>query len=544
MTLFSQNQDIKENMQRRSFLKFFTFLFTFFSFRLSSSNNNEKILFNHGVASGDPTNTNVIIWTRITKISNTSINVNWEISDDKNFQKIISSGKAKALAYKDFTVKVDVRIPKKYNGTQIFYRFICNNYFSPVGSTITLPIHNPDLFNIAFCSCSNYPAGFFNAYKEIAKNKDIDLVLHLGDYLYEYEKDGYASENSNELNRVSIPSNELISLKDYRLRHAQYKTDQDLQLLHKNKPMIVVWDDHEFTNNTWKSGAENHSINEGSFLSRKINALKAYYEWMPIRESNNKTNIWRSFEVGNLFQLLMLDTRLISRDKQLDINNFFADGVFDYESYKKALKKPRKLLGNKQFNWIKNTLDKKYKWSIFGQQILIGPQYLPDALKKIDKSSVPEYMHIYLQLAGKKLPWNTDQWDGYPKEREKFYKIIQNSQSNIILAGDTHSSWLSNLYDLKENFIGIEIGAPSISSPNGVDLFGDYANQIDNQYLDENDNLIYTNSSFKGYALLSLQKESARVVYKYVSTVKSADYKNFESPVFDIKHNQPIKINT
>ncbi|MDC1150268.1 alkaline phosphatase D family protein [Gammaproteobacteria bacterium] len=530
-------------MQRRSFLKFFTFLLTFFSFKLSSSNNKEKILFNHGVASGDPTNTNVIIWTRISKISNTSVNVNWEISDNKNFKKIISSGKTKASAHKDFTIKVDARIPEKYNGSQIFYRFVCNNYFSPVGSTITLPIDNPDLFNIAFCSCSNYPAGFFNAYKEMAKNKDIDLVLHLGDYLYEYDKDGYASENSNELNRVSIPSDEIISLNDYRLRHAQYKTDQDLQLLHKNKPMIVVWDDHEFTNDTWKSGAQNHSRDEGNFLSRKINALKAYYEWMPIRESGNKTNIWRSFEVGNLFQLLMLDTRLISRDKQLDINDFYTDGVFDYESYKKALKKPRKLLGNKQFSWIKNTLDKKYKWSIFGQQILIGPQYLPDALKKIDKSLIPEYMHIYLQLAGKKLPWNTDQWDGYPKEREKFYKIIQNSQSNIILAGDTHSSWLSNLYDAKENFIGIEIGAPSISSPNGVDLFGDYANQIDNQYLDENDNLIYTNSSFKGYALLSLNKESARVVYKYVSTVKSVDYKNIESPAFDIQHNQPIKIN-
>ena len=251
-------------MQRRSFLKLLSFLLTTFSFKLNSSNNNEKIFFNHGVASGDPTNTNVIIWTRITKVSKSSINVNWQISDDKNFQKIIASGKTKALAYKDFTVKVDAEIPKKYNGTQIFYRFICNNYYSPIGSTITLPIYNPDLFNIAFCSCSNYPAGFFNAYKEIANNQDINLVLHLGDYLYEYDKDGYASENSKELNRVSIPTNELISLKDYRLRHAQYKTDNDLQLLHKNKPMIVVWDDHEFTNDTWKSGAENHSRDEGN----------------------------------------------------------------------------------------------------------------------------------------------------------------------------------------------------------------------------------------------------------------------------------------
>ena len=158
-------------MQRRSFLKFFTFLLTSLSFRVSSNNNNEKISFNHGVASGDPTNTNVIIWTRVTKVSNKSINVNWEISDDINFLKIIHSGTTKTSAHKDFTVKVDAKIPKKYNGTQIFYRFICNNNFSPVGSTITLPIYNPHLFNIAFCSCSNYPDGFFNAYKEMAKNK-------------------------------------------------------------------------------------------------------------------------------------------------------------------------------------------------------------------------------------------------------------------------------------------------------------------------------------------------------------------------------------
>ena len=531
-------------MKRRSFLKFFTFLLTSLSFRLSSNNNKEKISFKHGVASGDPTNTNVIIWTRITKNSRTSIPVSWEISDDESFNKIVHSGVTKALAHRDFTVKVDVKIPDKYNGMPIYYRFICNNYFSDIGSTITLPIKNPEVFNIAFCSCSNYPAGFFNAYKEIAINKEVDLVLHLGDYLYEYDENGYASEDSAKLNRVSNPSNELTSLKDYRLRHAQYKTDKDLKLLHKNKPMIVVWDDHEFTNDTWKNGAENHSKDEGTFVRRKISALKAYYEWMPIRENINKTNIWRNFEVGNLFQLLMLDTRLISREKQVNLYDYYADGQFNYESYKKDLKKPRKLLGDKQFGWVKNTIDKKYKWSIFGQQILIGPQYLPKALKKIDKSIIPEYMHIYLQLVGKKLPWNTDQWDGYPREREKFYRIIKNSQSNIILAGDTHSSWLSNLYDAKENFMGIEIGAPSISSPNGVDLFGDYANQIDSQYLNENNNLIYTNSSFKGYALLSLKKENAKVVYKYVSTVKSKDYKNLESRTFDIKHNQPIKINS
>jgi alkaline phosphatase D len=528
-------------MQRRSFLKFFTLLLTSLSLKLRSKNNkSEEIFFNHGVASGDPTHTNVILWTKLTKSSNNSIQVNWEISDNIDFINIINQGRTEASEYNDFTVKVDVKIPEQYNGISVFYRFSCNNQFSDIGKTITLPIYNPDEFNIAFCSCSNYPAGFFNAYKDVANNDEIDLVLHLGDYLYEYDKNGYASENAAELDRVSIPSNELISLQDYRLRHAQYKSDKDLQLLHKTKPMIVVWDDHEFTNNTWKNGAENHSLDEGIFYERKINALKAYYEWMPIRENQNKTTIWRDFKVGNLFQLLMLDTRLISRDKQLDLNSYYSDKTFDIESYKKDLQKPRKLLGNRQFKWIENVLDKSCKWSIFGQQILIGPQYMPAEFMEIDKSSIPEYMHIYLELAGKKLPWNTDQWDGYPKEREKFYNTIRDNQSNIILAGDTHSSWLSNLYDNKNSFIGIEIGAPSISSPNAVDMFGDYANQIDDQYLQSNKNLIYTNSSHKGYVQITINLENVEVVYKYVSTVKSRKYSKFQSKTFVINHNNPV----
>jgi alkaline phosphatase D len=165
---------------------------------------------------------------------------------------------------------------------------------------------------------------------------------------------------------------------------------------------------------------------------------------------------------------------------------------------------------------------------------------MPAEFKEIDKSSIPEYMHIYLELAGKKLPWNTDQWDGYPKEREKFYNTIRDNQSNIILAGDTHSSWLSNLYDNKKNFIGIEIGAPSISSPNAVDMFGDYANQIDDQYLKSNKNLIYTNSSHKGYVQITINLENVEVVYKYVSTVKLRRYSKFESKTFVINHNNPV----
>ena len=151
--------------------------------------------------------------------------------------------------------------------------------------------NTPDQYNIAFCSCSNHPAGYFNAYQEMAKNEDIDLVLHLGDYIYEYDKDGYATEDSKRFNRVVDPKHEIVSLNDYRKRHAQYKSDLDLQALHKSKPMIAVWDDHEVSNDSWKDGAENHSPDEGSFSKRKEYAIQAYFEWMPIREKNNRKHI-------------------------------------------------------------------------------------------------------------------------------------------------------------------------------------------------------------------------------------------------------------
>ena len=316
-------------MQRRSFIKFFGLLISVFNIRILAKESDIKILFNHGVASGDPTHDRVIIWSKITKNTHNKINAYWQISTKKDFTNIITSGTTKSFAHNDFTLKVDVKIPLEYNAKKIYYRFIVNNVFSPIGSTKTLPISNPDKFNLAFCSCSNYPAGFFNAYREIALDSDIDVVLHLGDYLYEYGADGYATEDAKRLNRVVDPITEIVSLDDYRKRHALYKTDEDLQLLHSKKPMIPVWDDHEFANDSWKNGAENHTYDEGYFSTRKANALKAYYEWMPIRESNSKLKIWRKFEIGSLFQLLMLDTRSIYRDKQLNLDNYFKGNEFN-----------------------------------------------------------------------------------------------------------------------------------------------------------------------------------------------------------------------
>ena len=526
-------------MERRSFIKFLGFLSIFNTKLFSQNINNEKVSFNHGVASGDPTHSNIIIWTKITKNTNLKIDVDWQISNKKDFSNVISNGKTKSYSYNDFTVKIDAKIPLKYNAESIYYRFFVNNNFSPVGKTKTLPISNPDKFNLAFCSCSNYPAGFFNAYREIALDDDIDLVLHLGDYLYEYGADGYATEDAKKLNRVVDPIGEIVSLNDYRRRHALYKSDKDLQLLHSQKPMIPVWDDHEFANDSWKNGAENHSYDEGYFATRKSNALKAYYEWMPIRESNSKLKIWRKFEIGTLFQLFMLDTRSIYRDKQLNLDNYFKNSTFNKKQYIKDLQKKRNLVGTEQFKWLDKNINNNFKWSVIGQQILLSPTVLPKIFSKLDKNLFPNFLHKYLKIGGMDIPYNTDSWDGYPRERNKLLKILSKSQSSIVLTGDTHNSWISNLYN-DMNFIGVEIAAPSITSPNSVDIFRSKTKDIDKDFIKHNKNLKWTNGSGKGFVKLTIESDQMEVKFIYVNTVKSRDYKLSDTNSFTIKHNKPI----
>ena len=199
------------------------------------------------------------------------------------------------------------------------------------------------------------------------------------------------------------------------------------------------------------------------------------------------------------------------------------------------------MLGPEQQNWIKDKVSTKFKWSIFGQQLLIGPKHLPQLLRDFKSSELPNYLKNIIDLAGAKLPYNTDQWDGYPNEREQFYRNIEASQSSVILAGDSHDSWLSNLYNNKDKFVGIEIGAPSITSPNSIDTFGEKINKIEDGFIQENRDLEWINGKNKGYVQLAVSNEKINVKYHYVSTVKSKKYKALQPLAFTIDHNQPLK---
>lgn len=279
------------------------------------------VAFKHGVASGDPGLDRVVIWTRVTPEGGGSVPVRWVVAHDRDLRNVAQTGELATTADRDFTVKIDVQGLKP--GARYFYGFLCGDARSPVGRTRTLPRGGANALRLGVVSCSNHPFGFFNAYEALSKQPDIDLVLHLGDYIYEYGLNGYGGDVALQLGRTPRPEVEIVTLGDYRLRHAQYKEEPELQAAHAMAPWIVVWDDHEVANDSWYGGAENHNPEntEGDWDARKKAALQAYYEWLPIRDPEPGKPfeaINRSFQWGDLATVIMLETRLLARSQQLD----------------------------------------------------------------------------------------------------------------------------------------------------------------------------------------------------------------------------------
>ncbi|MCB1843146.1 MAG: alkaline phosphatase D family protein, partial [Halioglobus sp.] len=309
--------------------------------------------FLHGVASGDPLTDRVILWTRLTPRGEGLVRVAWEVSTDESFSNIVASGSGTTSAEVDYTVKVDAEGLQP--GSQYYYRFSSDDTVSPLGRTRTLPAGSAAAASFAVVSCSNYPAGFFNVYREVAQ-QELDAVLHLGDYLYEYAPGGYASANAEAYGRVVQPPNELFSLADYRTRYAQYRTDEDLQAAHGRHPFITVWDDHEIANDAWRDGAENHDpATEGDYAARKMAAIQAWYEWQPVRPPTDVNEvIYRRFQYADLLDLLMLDTRIIGRDEQFVYPDFVSGGMIDVAAARAAFgDSNRSLLGEEQRAWLR-----------------------------------------------------------------------------------------------------------------------------------------------------------------------------------------------
>ena len=514
-----------------------------------------EVTFQHGVASGDPLQDAVILWTRATPVKNSEpvdqVKVTWELARDREFTEVLRRGSASTDLARDYTVKIDVRGLKP--NTSYFYRFIGAGAQSPVGRTKTLPEDGVEQVKLAIFSCSNYPAGYFNAYQLAAQSDDLDAVLHLGDYIYEYPTGGYATERSAEIGRALPEDNsgELLSLTDYRKRYALYHTDAGLQALHGAAPFIAVWDDHEIANDTWKGGAQNHSPDEGDFFARRAAAIQAYYEWLPIRppQGERHPQIYRSFRFGGLLDLHMLDTRVIGRDEQIDFSSYIGeDGQLDAQSFAAALADPaRSLLGEQQLRWLEKALEKSDShWQLLGQQVLMGKMHLPAEIMLSFAAGGKENPTAELaalkaaSLRGEPLsdaqrarleqvvPYNLDAWDGYVMEREALYRRVAELQKNlVVVAGDTHNAWFNHLKDAGGRTIGLEFATPSVSSP-GMESYL----KLDEKSAAELaqgmplliDDLQYCNLHQRGYLALTFSREEVQAEWKFIDNIDSTEF--------------------
>ena len=513
-------------MKRRQAIKITSVGAIGLSASISSSCSKNTYSFNHGVASGDPLEDRVILWTRVTPQQAGPVEVILEVSENKNFSKVAYSKKLHTSSLSDYTIKYDF-LAKQYCNSDngFFYRFRAGNSVSETGRSKTFS-KNIKSAKIAIFSCSNFPAGYFNAYQAAAEKNDLDLWLHLGDYLYEYPMGGYATENAEKLGRAPIPIHEMITLSDYRQRHAQYKLDQGSIALHKHAPLIAVWDDHEFSNDAWKRGAENHSEDgsEGDFYARRSAAIKAYYEWMPIREQQNKRRIFRDFKIGTLMHLIMLDTRQFGRDKQIQPKDYLSkSGFYQAKFYNDLNSEYRELLGAEQFSWIEDKiLNSNAAWTIFGQQVLMTKLKFPDISKTLKAEEIPDFLKPYLKLLGLGIPSNLDAWDGYPAARNKLYKLMKNAKKKFIsLAGDTHNSWVSELENQSGEKVGIELGAPSVTSPGITDVLNLDENNFVDSIVKLNKELQWMNPSNRGYLFLDCTDSKIIASFNFIKELEN-----------------------
>lgn len=536
-------------------------------------NHSLKVSFEHGVASGDPLQDRVILWTRLTpNDASARLQVTWQIALDQQFKQIIKTDKVITTASDDFTVKVDATGLKA--DQSYFYRFIFGDKISPVGQTKTLPTSTSKV-SFAVCSCSYYPVGYFHVYREMAK-QNVDVVIHLGDYIYEYGTDGYAKDEA--VRKLEADNNtEILKIDDYRKRYALYRKDKDLQALHHRHPFIVIWDDHELANDAWREGAENHTEetpnakNEGKFLERQLAALQAYFEWMPIRPVDNQhIKIYRQFNFGGLVNLMMLDTRIIARDEQLNYLKFInpMTGQLDTVAFQAALfNSTRSILGQTQREWLLGDKEKNIigviqssnaTWDVLGQQVLMTKMLVPaellQALAEITAGNPSDDTLTKMQAQIKELvtlkmrlkqgdptltlqekarvltvaPYNLDAWDGYFAEREMLYgTLAQLKKKIVVLAGDTHNAWSSNLYSQDGAFVGVELATSSVSSP-GMEKYlnipTDQLQQFEFAFTTLIDELNYCNLNQRGYLMVEFDEAKVHSEWIFVDSIKKSEY--------------------
>ena len=484
--------------------------------------------FTHGVASGEPSGSSVLLWTRYAASGDTRLRA--EVARDQAFTQVVSGGEVVASPSHDCCAKitVDGLEPDSW----YFFRFIApDGTTSATGRTRTLPTGECPRFGIGLFSCSNLPYGWFNAYRHAAARQDLDLLVHVGDYIYEYGPGTYPEVPVP--GRHLAPDHEILTLANYRLRYAAYRADPDLQLLHQRFPMLAQWDDHELANDAWKDGAENHqSESEGSWAARKAIAERVYREWMPVSDTP-----YNSFQIGSLATLFRPETRVTGRVEQLDLGKAMlangpapADVARSLATFRDgAWQDPqRTVMGMKQEQWLNEGISASAKagtrWQVLAQQIVMGPLKAPAQLGDLVTADVPakarQALTAIAAAARLGLPYNMDSWDGYPAARERLLRASREAEANlVVLSGDSHNAWGQNL-SLEGAPVGVEYAGHSVTSPG----FETYLPGTDPRLLaraiqEANPGLSLCDTSRRGYVSLELTNETVRGTWHFMDSV-------------------------
>lgn len=485
--------------------------------------------FTHNVASGEPRQHSVMLWTRYLPGAGDSGRLSWQISSDAEFGRIAADGVATASEEHDFCVKpvADGLQP----GRWYYFRFRdTRGNYSPVGRTRTLPAGATASFRLGLFSCSNLPFGWFNAYGHAAARRDIDLMVHVGDYLYEYNRGRYPTAAEALPGRVIEPATEIIHLADYRLRYAAYRADPDLQRLHQYFPMIAMWDDHESANDSWQNGAQNHQpAAEGPWPERKAAAVRAYREWLPVSDET-----WDSYEIGDLATLFRPETRLTARSR-----SFYLREVLENQQDRAAAlaafrdgpwqDPARTLMGPQQEAWLadglRRSVGQRTKWQVLAQQVILGSMAMPPEaanwLRPDATAGARAFLANAIDAGRAGVPAGLDSWDGYPAARRRLLRSALDADANlVVLSGDSHNAWAFD-HDLDGHRAGIEIAGTSVTSPGNEDDFPGVAPDLAARAMvARNPQLKWTNLHQRGYSTLHLTPQRATAEWVFMHTIR------------------------
>lgn len=484
--------------------------------------------FTHSVASGEPAAESMLLWTRyVPMVDAASVHLRAEIAEDAEFKRVVAYGSQVTGPWRDWTAKVTLEGLKP--GTNYYYRFVPpSGNPSPVGRTKTLPEEDARTFRAAIFSCSNMPFGYFNAYGHAARRDDIDLTIHLGDYFYEYPSGDYPAPEQQVAGRVPLPPTELLHLADYRLRYASYRADRDLQALHQRFAMIAQWDDHEAANDDWEGAAQNHQPDEGDWNTRRAAAIQAYREWMPVSDQP-----WASYDIGSLATLYRTETRLLARTEQPDIAPLFktADPIAALKAFRDGawMDPAATMMGSQQEAWLHHGLKASAKagqrWQIVGFGTILGETVMPrEATGWIDAGAserAKAYVTAGLAAAKVGLPFNYDNWGGYPAARARFLKAAQESGAELlVISGDSHNAWA---YDLTQDgkAAGVEFAGHSVTSPGYESGIARDPKAVAAALVGANPELKWCDTSRRGYMALTLTPERATNEWLFVDTIKT-----------------------